>query len=372
MRAIVLGDASGNVSKGAVRPFRPIDLAALLLITDRSNIGPMHKRLAKKKLEKQYRKGMAYPENEPEEWQWRMTEARMMLGDFSNWQGWEWRNVWSKGLWLNPKGSWQGRPEAEIWVYGEQGIGDEILFSQVLPDAQKQCQGKLIFECEPRMVSVFARSFEGMNIHPVPVRLKVSENGLNVRHLKSDHGLPWMPVGDLLRNFRKHHVQFKREPWITPDPEKVEKYGGYKGRVGIMWRGAQGVYDWKSFRDLYPDAVSLQYDQKDDELVERCPFDQKEDVEDLLGLIANLERVVGPSNTAIHMAASMGVKTDVVLAPMNSGRRKNALPFRYFGIPGSRKSIWYPHSLTRYESLEDYKRNKDRGDDSPFGLGCSF
>jgi hypothetical protein len=53
---------------------------------------------------------------------------------------------------------------------------------------------------------------------------------------------------------------------------------------------------------------------------------------------------------------------------MGSGRRKNPLPFRYYGIRGSRKSMWYPDCLTRYESLEDYRRNKDRGDDSPFGL----
>jgi len=57
---------------------------------------------------------------------------------------------------------------------------------------------------------------------------------------------------------------------------------------------------------------------------------------------------------------------------LTSGRRKNALPFRYFGIRGSRKSIWYPDCLTRYENLADYKAHKDDGDECAFGMMFDF
>ena len=369
MRALVLGDRAGQVSTGKVRPFRPIDIAALMLITERADIPPLAKAYSKKKLLKQYKKGMAYPENEPEEWQWRMTEARMMLGEFSDWNGWQWRNPWAKGLWMNPQGSWKGQECERIWIFGEQGVGDEILFASVLPEVPKHYKGEIMFECEPRLAGVFKRS---LPVTPVDVFLKKSESGKDVRVPRMDHGYPWLPLGDLVRNFRKYPVQFSRKPWLIPDPEKVEKYRAYKGRTAIVWRGAQGQWPWQEIAKLYPDAVSLQYDQRDDELVERPPFDPKADIEDIFGLLANVDRLVGPSNTAVHMAASIGTKVDVVLAPLTSGRRKNALPFRYFGIRGSRKSIWYPDCLTRYENLADYKAHKDDGDECAFGMMFDF
>lgn len=370
MRALVLGDRQGNVSKGPVRPFEKIDIDALLLITDRAHMKPLQKSFSKKKLLRTYKRGMAYPENPPEEWQWRMTEARMMLGEFRDWNGWQWRNQWAKGLWMNHKGSWKGEQCERIWIFGEQGLGDEILFSQVLPDVRKHFHGDIVFECEPRMVSVLKRSMP--EITAKAVGLERLANGKDVRKPDMDHSYPWLPVGDLVRNFRRYPVQFPRKTWLTPDPEKVEKYKHFRGRTAIVWRGAQGEFSWKDLHALYPDAISLQYDQRPDEKVERPPFDPRDDIEDIFGFLANVDRLVGPSNTAIHMAASIGTKVDVVLAPLMSGRRNNPLPFRYFGIRGSRKSIWYPDNLTRYENLQDYKAHKDEGPECAFGLTFDY
>lgn len=305
-----------------------------------------------RKIDKLWKLGkLAYPPNLDDEWWWRMAEARFMLGDFSDWTGWENRNRWSKGLWHNHEGSWQGQ-ESDIWVYGEQGLGDEILFSQAIPDAQKLCKGTVWYECEPRLVSVFKRC---LPCNPVPQNMESDPNGVMLRVMRSQN-LPWFPLGDLLRNFRKYPVQFPRKPWLWPDPEQVKRFEKYRGRTAIVWRGAQGFYDWKDIAGLVEKPLSLQYDQRPDEDVEVPDLDVKNDVEGLLGLLANVDRLIGPSNTAIHMAGAIGTKVDVILAPLN-GRRKNMLPFRYYGIPDSQKSIWYPDTLTRWESLEHYKRS---------------
>jgi hypothetical protein len=330
---------------------REIDYQAFRLITQRSEGGSrLKKERQLRDIEKLWKSGvMGYPESEPDEWKWRLCEGRMMLGFFEDWTGWEYRNRWAKGLWFNSDGAWQGQ-RTDIFVYGEQGLGDEVLFSQVVPDAKKQCQGNVTLECEPRLVSVFNRC---LPVTAVPVQIEKDPNGVSLRRMGKP-AVPWIPLGDLLRNFRRFPVQFPRKPWLWADPEQVERFRKYRGRTAIVWRGAQGEYPWKKIAGLVKDPISLQYDQRPDETVDRPDFDVRDDVEALMGFLANV-RLLGPSNTAIHFAASMGCEVDVIIAPLN-GRRKNMLPFRYYGMPDSQKSIWYPDTLTRWESLEHFIR----------------
>lgn len=339
----------------AMQPLREIDYLALRLTIERSTVSRLSKSRALAKIEKAWKRGeMFYPPDEADDWKWRLCEARMMLGWFEDWGGWQYRNRWAKSLWHNwtkGTGAWQGQ-EGDIWVFGEQGLGDEVLFSQAVPDAQALCKGKVTLECEPRLVSVFERSF---GCAAVPVKIEKTESDKDGRKMSLDSPVPWIPLGDLLRNFRRYPQQFKRKPWLVPDPKEVKKYECYKGRTAICWRGAQGEFPWKRIAELVRDPISVQYDQREDEEVERPGLDVRGDVEGLLGLLANVDVLIGPSNTAIHMAGSIGTRTEVILAPMN-GRRKNQLPFRYYGIPDSQKSIWYGDHLTRWDSLEKFKR----------------
>jgi hypothetical protein len=330
---------------------REIDYQALRLITQRAEGGgALKKELALKRLEKLWKQGkLGYPQDEPEEWKWRLCEARMMLGDFKDWTGWEFRNTWAKGLWYNPRGSWQGQ-ESEVWLYGEQGIGDEILFSQAIPDMKVLNNETIHYECEPRLVSVFNRC---LPVNAVPVRIEQCPNSGADMRLMTTTKLPWFPLGDLLRNFRRVKQQFPRKPWLWADPDQVKRFERYKGRTAVVWQGAQGIYTPEEIGSLVKDPLCVQYDHKGEMEVPEG-LDLRGDIEGIMGLLANCDRLIGPSNTAIHLAASMGVKVDVILAPLN-GRRKNMLPFRYFGIPDSQKSIWYPDTLTRWESLEHYK-----------------
>jgi hypothetical protein len=299
-----------------------------------------------RRLDKAWRENrLGYPEDEPPEWKWRMCEARMMLGDYSEWRGWEYRSDWSAGLWHNPEGSWQGQPVDLLHVFGEQGVGDEVCFAQVLPDISKLAK-RIVFETEPRLIPVFKRS---LGVEAVSARF---EDG--VRKFRKPEG-PWMPLGDLLRNFRKSLSSFKRMPYLTADPEQIKRFEKYKGRVGISWRGAQGSYPLEDFRKCVPEPLGLQYDIGWDEEVETPDLDLRNDLEGLFGLLANLERVVTVSTSVAHFAGALGVKTDVILSPLN-GIRKNLLPFKWYCEPMLPKTPWYPDSVTVYRNMEEYRR----------------
>jgi hypothetical protein len=329
------------------RPIREIDYKALRLLTERSvGSSPLKLELAVRRLDKAWREGrLGYPDDEPPEWKWRMCEARMMLGDYSEWRGWEYRSDWSAGLWHNPEGSWQGERVKTLHVFGEQGVGDEVCFAQVLPDI-KGLADEIIFETDPRLVGIFNRS--------LPVTAVPALHVDGIRKFRKPDG-PWMPLGDLLRNFRRSLGAFKREPYLVALPGEVERFKAYKGRTGISWRGAQGSYALQEFQKAVQEPLGLQYDIGWDEEVEVPDLDLRNDLEGLLGLLSNLDRVVTVSTSVAHFAGALGIKTDVILAPLN-GIRKNLLPFKWHCSPMWPKTPWMGDNVTVYRNLDEYLR----------------
>lgn len=327
-----------------------VDYRALRLLTCRAEGGSLLKRdLALKKLDKAWREGrLGYPEDEPTDWKWRMCEARMMLGSYHNWSGWEYRSEWSAGLWHNPEGSWDGSRVDRLHVFGEQGIGDEVCFAQVLEDV-KPLVGEVVFETEPRLVEIFRRSL-GVNARP-----SVQKEGK--RYFQKPEG-PWMALGDLLRYFRRDLGQFRRAAYLKALPEQVERFWSFKGRVGISWRGAQGSYPLGEFVEVsrvHGTPLNLQYDTGWDEDVVSPPCDLRNDLEGILGLLMNLDRVVTVSTSVAHFAAALGVKVDLILAPLN-GVRKNLLPFKWYCDKTPGRSVWYGDNVRVFRDLQEYRR----------------
>ena len=123
-----------------------------------------------------------------------------------------------------------------------------------------------------------------------------------------------------------------------------------KGRTAISWRGAQGSYSLQELQKLYPAALGLQYDLAWDEEIEQPDIDLRYDIEGIFGLLSNLDRLVTVSTSIAHFAAALGVKTDVILAPMN-GIRQNMLPFKW-GLGG--KTHWYGDHVRVFPNLKSY------------------
>lgn len=254
--------------------------------------------------------------------------ARLARGDFSDWTGWEYRNEWAIGSYSPevPNRRWRLEPASSIAILGEQGIGDEIMFGSCIPDVMVRVP-RVVFECDPRLVEVFKRSL-GVECKP---RDDITHRGDPViRYLTQKRSEDcFIPVGDLPRLFRKDRSHFPGKPFLKPLPEKVEKWAHLRGGIGIAWRGRTGQF--KPGDMGIKDPVCLQYDhwpfETEGMTIPQC--DLREDVEDILGIVANLEKVVTVPQTVVHFAGSVGTKVEVLIPPVGSSRTEDQFRWRY-------------------------------------------
>lgn len=226
---------------------------------------------------------------------------------------------------------WDGTPDKRVVVYGEQGIGDELSFASMIPDAVKTCR-KVIIDCDKRLVGLFKRSFPETNVY-----------GTRWDH-DSPHGAEWedydrrpnasIIVGHLGSVFRNSDADFPGTPYLVPDPERLTMWREFfktkrKPVIGIAWSGglswtAARFRKWK-LEELQPifnavDAhwVSLQYKQDsvkeitgfDGAVINDYPFATRtKDYDDTAGLVAACDLVIGMQTSVMHLAAAMGVET---------------------------------------------------------------
>ena len=345
---------------------REIDYEALRFLMLRTDGRPFAKQRAVSKFDKAWRLGELHiPASETQDQKWWRCEARFLLGDYSDWGGWQYRapfaaNCWFVNPFLKASNAHPDEPDCPVWtgdrvgklgIVSEQGIGDEVFFASVLPDVIERVDS-VSLETDARLCSVFERSF-GIECVPAKMRRKVEPDGTEGEGFERVMQNPalrgcdaWVTLADLGRIFRHKTADFHRRAYLRPDPAQVERFRSLAGRVGISWRGAQGEVDWKRMVRQYPNAVSLQYDQAWDEDVERPDCDLKDDLEGVLGVLANLERVVCVSTTVAHLAAASGVPTEVRLARFGSGRRSHLIPWKWVNRKHAPQTLWYPPSVT--------------------------
>ncbi|HJS82622.1 MAG TPA: hypothetical protein VJ742_07270, partial [Nitrososphaera sp.] len=276
---------------------------------------------------------------------YRFCVSRLVRGDFSDWTGWEFRNEWAISSYqpsITGK-RWRLEKVSSLSVLGEQGIGDEVMYASCLNDIQ--CP--VVVECDPRIRSVLERAG-----YKTRSRSDVVDRNANKYLTTERPEEKFIPIGDLPRLFRKSLGDFPKRPYLTPLPEFVEKWSHLKGRTGVAWRSRTGQV---KPRDLgIENPVSLQYDSWDYETegMEVPGCDLRNDIEDLLGICANLERVVSVPQTIVHLAGSIGTKVDVVMPPVGSSRVENQIPWRYIDpMP------WYSDARV-YANLGLYRRSR--------------
>lgn len=331
---------------------REIDYRALRLMLERSDGATLSKARAIRQFDRAWKRGQLHICKEESELQkWMRCEARFTLGDYSDWSGWQYRDKWATKIWLNNPFRipvWDTRPVGRLYIIGEQGLGDEVLLSQCVADAKERAQ-EVVFETQARLRPVFERSFG--------IQTRAAVVGADgIRRVQAFEADAWVSLGELPRAFRREPAQFRRRPYIVPDPARVAEMECYRGRVGISWRGAQGRVDWRKLLDRYPGAVSLQYDQAEEE-VERPHIDLRDDIEGVLALVSVLSKVVTVSTTVAHLAAASGCPMDVMIADRNTGIRHNILPWRWLNLSDKRvprRSVWYGDHVNVYMSYPEY------------------
>lgn len=245
---------------------------------------------------------------------------------------------------------WDGhRSASRLLIWGEQGLGDQILHGSMLQDAARLPQPVTV-ALDARLVPLFQRSFPTLQV-------RAGFEGV----AESDHD-EQVPIGSLGRVFRRSVEEFAaaRAGWLQPDAGRVAAVrrdpawpGGL--RVGISWRSANPrIGENKSLgletlaAALGGDGVhliDLQYGSTLEELercreatgvdVRRVPgIDLRDDLEGVAAILAACDRVVTISNTVAHMAGAIGRPT-LLLLPRVTGRI-------WYWTEVEGRSLWYP------------------------------
>jgi len=232
---------------------------------------------------------------------------------------------------------WDGEKlgDKTLLIWREQGLGDEIEFSTCLTDVY-QTGVEVILECDHRLVNIYQRTFPSFKVRPESIRKDFFpvEDDFDVQ----------CSIASLPRLFRRNIESFDRE--IIPLDILKSSINEFKSRlanfsgkkiIGICWRSGvfsagrnlnyTALIDWKELLSD-PDFlfVNLQYGDCETELLEAekslgisiirwNDLDLKNDLENVFGLIKNLDTVVTVGTAVSSLAASCNIPTLLLIKP---------------------------------------------------------
>lgn len=257
---------------------------------------------------------------------------------------------------------WDGKPCDRLFVWAEQGIGDEVQFASCLEEIACMSTA-LTVSISKKSMSLFQRSFSP-NILFVDRLQPFEDKNFDV------HCPALTAVGYCrpeLKDFEKSHHRY-----LLPDMELardlrgvLERQADGKEIIGVSWRSqAARVGDNRSISlealaDQFSDDVfllNLQYgDCQEDlsKLAANCGrkifdsgIDNWEEIDKFTALIHACDRVVSVDNSTVHFAGALGKQCDVLLPLVADWR---------WGSPSCVTSYWYPSlKLHRQANLHDW------------------
>jgi tetratricopeptide (TPR) repeat protein len=286
---------------------------------------------------------------------WNKSVLCLGLGRFiEGWELYEHRWAGAKGLvprdYFQPR--WNGnRLDGTLLVWGEQGLGDEILHSSMIPDLTERTSS-LVLEAEPRLVPLFRRSFPSVKVIGLAPALY------------GDRVDAQTPLGSLGKHFRASWDAFPRRErgYLVADSiraQELRRRLAHDGRlvIGLSWiskapiGGQSKSAKLRDFETLLrlPGCrfVDLQYG---DTLAERDAIkrevgievirvpdiDNTNDIDGLAALMSACDLVVTVSNTTAHLAGALGRPT-WVMVPHGHARI-------WYWFMNQVNSPWYPRA----------------------------
>lgn len=222
---------------------------------------------------------------------------------------------------------WDGEKGKAVVVYGEQGLGDEINYASMLPDAIRDCK-KVIIDCDPKLENLFRRSFPKADVHGT----RRVESPAWLANARIDARCAISGLGEFYRN---QDSDFPGTPYLKADPELVAMFKaiwGDKKAYGLCTHGGSKLTG-ESFRtleanDFIPlfsqDAVFVSLNYKGSlqhpKVKEYRWAAQASDYDLTAALIASLDGVIGVNTTAMHCANGLGVPTHILVPTMKQWR----------------------------------------------------
>ena len=230
-----------------------------------------------------------------------------------------------------PHAVWDGEPLAgkTILMWRNRGPGDEVLYAHTIPDLI-DAAGQVIIECDPRLVSLFRRSFPRAVIvsRSSPPAAEALRPEID---FQTTFGAPCRVFRDRIDKFPKHRG------YLVPDLAQVaswratqDKVAKGRLRIGFSWRSGDRVgnaphntdiLDWAAIlRQPETQFFRLQYDECAEELesvrralgvdiVSLPTLDLFNDLDGLAAFIASLDLVISINNVGSNLAGAVGTPT---------------------------------------------------------------
>lgn len=289
---------------------------------------------------------------------WNLSMCHLEMGHWkAGWEEYEWgfANRMRVRRVIDSKPYWDGTPGKVVAVYGEQGLGDELMFASMLPDLMKQ--NTVILECHDRLKTLFERSFPGLTCYGTRKDVMIT--------WPSNHQIDYsVSIGSLGKWFRNSKTDFPGNPYL--EAEAAPR--GDKFRVGISWTGGQKegrvrtrsipLAWWGSILRNDCEFISLQYtdcaeDIASAEKVLGVPIKQFDEIKandyyETAKLVKSCDLVISCCTTVIHLAGALGVPCWVMVPNKPAWRYgvKGPMPWyrsvRLYRQPLGDKDSWMP------------------------------
>jgi tetratricopeptide (TPR) repeat protein len=290
------------------------------------------------------------------------------------WLAFEWRNtVGSLGPFTDKVWNGESLSGQTVLVWGEQGIGDQIMFSTCLQDIIENAE-HVIIGIDERLVKLFQRSFPKAAVHGV-ARYTASGK-IHVQDFKWLESHPpvdfFILQGSLARIFRPSIKSFPSiSNRLIGAPERLEYWGrklaklGPGKKIGISWRSHIVERQSKSYPELplwqplfeIKDAhfICMQAGVTAEEvqmikenfgvnIISFSEIDLTEDLDDMAALCGSLDSVVTTMVALQWLAAAIGTPAWTIAR-------------------GQRKSEWCMLGHEYYPWFPDLKVCLERSDD---------
>jgi tetratricopeptide (TPR) repeat protein len=220
---------------------------------------------------------------------------------------------------------WDGTKGLDVFVYGEQGIGDEISFASCIPDLIRDSKSVTI-ECDGRLEGLFKRSFPTAKVYGTRYKTEKPEWKETAKFDAR------VAIGALPEFYRRKNEDFPGTPYLKPHPGMALQWKslleslGPKPKIGLAWTGGIKRTGLKrrsvTLETLAPifkydaDFISLQYKEYDEIATAEEKYGVKihdwrwatgYDYDTKVALVSQLDLVISVQTSIVHVAGGLGI-----------------------------------------------------------------
>jgi len=243
------------------------------------------------------------------------------------------------------KDKFDNSTSSRLLILAEQGIGDEIMFSEILNDF-KEYKNLVIVRCDKRLLEIFKRSFP---------HIKFIGDDEFIDQDLFDH---YISIGSLYRYYRNQKSDFNAKGYLVPDKKvsietKINQIRkNDKQIIGLSWQSKNTEYGKIRSIDLIHiiknlnykkyNFINLQYGNVSEELMKieselgikiHTISDNFHDIDELASVINSCDHVITIDNSTVHLCGALGKKCTLLLPKSSDWRWLKNEPSSY----------WYPN-----------------------------